>query len=332
MKLRFAIAAAMALAVAAQERPTFRAENIVPFGGQPGGPYAPGVIVTIYGQHLARGGETAGQTVVMAGEEAAQLLFASTNQVNLRLPDKLPRDGLVPLRVIREGVSSLPVFIRLSSKPVIALAQTAYTGLPVWLAVELPYPLTGSLAYPVSFDPSDFGDNVVELRRDGVPLEEMPLGLPPGIVRAKPEGIQRSLAVAADASLRNRLPLHLKFRFEEPGVYEVRYSLMRGKDAEGESMLRSEWTEITVLPSSPELRAAWLTEMRQQDPASAGELLCSFLPSLLAQRTPETFAILSRYFSHRNGLVQLYTHNVARVFAGIVPQSDMPALPDKIVF
>ncbi len=54
-------------------------------------------------------------------------------------------------------------------------------------------------------------------------------------------------------------------------------------------------------------------------------LLCSFLPSLLAQRTPETFSILSRYFNHQNGLVRLYTHNVADLFVGMVPQDKMPA-------
>ena len=173
---------------------------------------------------------------------------------------------------------------------------------------------------------------MVEVRKDGTPLEETPLGLPPVIVRPKSAGRQSRLAVADSAALRDRLPLHLKFRFEEPGAYEVRYSLIRWQAVKGEGVLRSEWTEISILPSNPEISAVWLEGMQHQDPSSAGELLCSFLPSLLAQKTPETFAILSRYFSYRGGLVQLYTRNVASLYRGIVPQDQMPPPVGRITF
>ncbi len=163
----------------AADAPKFSAGGIVPYQGLPGGPLAPGIIVTIYGEHLASRHcfdikptagvfpESACHTMVLADDKPAQLMFVSTNQIKLKLPDDLPGDAVIPLRVVREGVSSPPVAVRFLTRPAIALAERAYVGLPVWLAVELPYASGRPILYPVSWDPLDFGSSWIEIRRQG---------------------------------------------------------------------------------------------------------------------------------------------------------------------
>jgi hypothetical protein len=331
----------------AADAPKFSAEGVVPYQGVPGGPLAPGIIVTIYGERLASRlcseieqtagvyPESACQTVVLAGDKPAQLMFVGTNQINLKLPDDLPRDGAISLRVVREGVSSPPVSVRFCSRPVITLAEQAYVGLPVWLAIELPYPLSSRVLYPASFDPSDFGSHAIEVRKQGRMVPETPLGLPPTIFRGETLGMIPGLVSPADPVLLGRLPLHLKYRLDEPGAYEVRYNLVYQEIENGQKVtkhLRSEWTEIALLPSSPEQRGAWLERMQREAPLNVGDLLCGFLPSLLVQRSPQTFSILSRYFDHPNMLVRLYATNAARLFTGIVPETQMPQPPSRIKF
>ncbi len=330
----------------AADAPQFNAESIVPYRGVPGGPLAPGIIVTIYGEQLASRQcseinptagvypESACQTVVLAGDKPAQLMFVSTNQVNLKLPDDLPRDSTVLLRVVREGVSSPPVAVHFNTRPVITLAEKAYAGLPVWLAVELPYPLGRQVLYPVSWDPLVFGSSTIEIRKQGKMVPETPLELQPTILRGETLGIIPGFVSTADPALRGRLPLHLRYRLDEPGVYEVRYSLAYQEIENGRKVtkqLRSAWTEITVLPSSPEQQEAWLERMRRDAPVDAGDLLCRFLPSLLVQRSARTFAILSRYFNHPDMRVRLYAINAAGLFTGIVPKEKMPPWPDRIM-
>jgi hypothetical protein len=116
-------------------------------------------------------------------------------------------------------------------------------------------------------------------------------------------------------------------------VYEVRYSLVYQQIEAGQKVkkeFRSAWTEITVLPSNPEQRAAWLERIEREAPVDAGDLLCGFLPSLLVQRSARTFAILSRYFDHPDMRVRLYAINAAGLFSGIVPKEKMPQWPSRI--
>ena len=331
----------------AADAPSFSAAGIVPYQGRPGGPLAPGIIVTIYGEHLAsrqcseiqpNAGfypESACQTVVLAGDKPAQLMFVSTNQINLKLPDDLPRDAVVLLRVVREGVSSPPVPVRFNTRLVIGLAEPAYVDLPVWLAIELPYPLGRLTLYPVSWDPLDFGSSSIEVRREGRVVPERPLELQPTIVRGETLGIMEGFVSSANPALRSRLPLHLRYRLDDPGVYEVRYSLLYQAMENGQKVtkeFRSDWTEITILPSSPEQQAAWIEKMQREAPVDAGDLLCGFLPSLLVQRSARTFSILSRYFDHRDMRVRIYAINAAELFAEVVPKEAMPRWPDRIRF
>ena len=200
VRLRAAAVALLVFAAGslhAADAPKFSAAGIVPYQGVPGGPLAPGIIVSIYGERLASRPcseakptagvypESACRTAVLAGDKPAQLMYVSTNQINLKLPDDLPGDAVVLLRVVREGVSSLPVAVRFSTRPVIALAEAAYIGLPIWLAVELPYPLGRQVDYPVSWDPLDFGSSTIEMRKDGRMVQATPPELPPTIVRGE---------------------------------------------------------------------------------------------------------------------------------------------------
>jgi hypothetical protein len=82
-------------------------------------------------------------------------------------------------------------------------------------------------------------------------------------------------------TLPNRLPLHLVYRLEEPGVYPVRLTLHKGPQAE--VVVQSAWTDITVKPCPPGRRSAWLRSMAAKiRSASMQELIRDIIPSLLA--------------------------------------------------
>jgi hypothetical protein len=84
----------------------------------------------------------------------------------------------------------------------------------------------------------------------------------------------------------------LRYRLDEPGLYEVRYSLVYLQMENGQKVtkeLRSVWTEITVLPSSPEQQAAWIERIERETPVDAGDLLCGFTPSTRRSFSPASF-------------------------------------------
>jgi hypothetical protein len=100
-----------------------------------------------------------------------------------------------------------------------------------------------------------------------------------------------------------RLPLHLRYRFDQPGVYEVRFTSMRiGRDPPE----WTEWTPIEIQPGSPELRASWLAEMAAHAPTDAVALLTEFLPSILGFPDDESLRLRLPYLYHPNQNVRRY--------------------------
>jgi hypothetical protein len=104
-----------------------------------------------------------------------------------------------------------------------------------------------------------------------------------------------------------RLPLHLRYRFDQPGVYEVRYT------AETEEFtfprrpaVWTAWTPIEIQPGSPESRAKWLAEMSAHAPTDAVEALTDFLPSILGIPDAESLRLLGPYLYHPDQRVRRY--------------------------
>src|SRR6202162_556693 len=193
---------------------------------------------------------------VFIGDKPAGLLYVSEKQINFKIPQDAPEGGSVAIRVVRMGQSSAPVTMEAGfEKTVISLEQPAYTGMPVWLKVELPFEL-GTIQYPYSLGPAGFGCNEVEVRKQGKLLT-----LPPGSVRhggAFSGNICGSYPAAGASNHSGRLPLHLLYRFDAPGTYEVRLTVWSrpvGFGAQSQLRVRSEWTPIEVLPSKSNQRA-----------------------------------------------------------------------------
>jgi hypothetical protein len=108
----------------------------------------------------------------------------------------------------------------------------------------------------------------------------------------------------------DRLPLHLLYRLDVPGAYEVRYTLSNVPAGvavpETEFRVRSEWTPIEVLAAKPGQRSEWLRSLRDRAPRDAAELLTDVLPNLLGVPDDASFDILGGYLYHSDASVQRY--------------------------
>ena len=102
---------------------------------------------------------------------------------------------------------------------VLSLASPAYVHMPVWIALNRPYPYYDTL-YPYSLIPENLGGGKFEVRRNGVmpkPLEirrngeQMMINGP----------LNRSIARSDPPC--GRLPLQPQYRFDVPGKYEIRF-------------------------------------------------------------------------------------------------------------
>jgi hypothetical protein len=101
------------------------------------------------------------------------------------------------------------------------------------------------------------------------------------------------------------LPLHLLYRFDEPGTYEVRLTYKNWPAA----LDPTEWTPFEVQPANHYLRAQWLGDVRAKHPMDAPELLTNVLPSLLGLPDEESLAILTSYLDHPDERVRRFAAN-----------------------
>lgn len=161
----------------------------------------------------------------------------------------------------------------------IHVTDPAYTGLPVWIYADLSFPL--GIRYPYSEDPEDFGPNRLEVKRENHVLERVPFK--PWVGRG---GILDG-SIAPPSSPKNRLPLHLQYSLDKPGVYSVRWFVVRHNVQSGQMtetvVAQSDWLDFEVQQSTPEQREDWFEEQRKKMPSDAGEFIGDFLPSLLAK-------------------------------------------------
>jgi|GEM_PF-871830 len=289
----------------AQPRPHFTREGVIPFGTVRPRMLAPGRIATIYGKgfstcatSIPQNGpypeEACGVRVTVAGKPAG-LMYVGRDQINLKIPADAPDEGMADIQVCVRAACSDPVPVRFSShKAYLRVQGTAYVRMPVWIEADLPVP--HDIFYPYVTWPWAFGGYQFEVRRDGKPLPPLrPSPLYGGVVGG-------GGTVAPPDSPRSRLPLHLVYRFDQPGVYSVRLTAaMRG------ASIQSDWTDIDVKPFSEAQRDAWLqAEAARMSAATPGQLVGDIIPSLLAWPDEKALAILLRAVDHPDNLVRQF--------------------------
>jgi hypothetical protein len=247
------------------------------------------------------------QTQVLIGDKAAGLLFVSDKQINLKIPQDSPEIGDVEIRVVYNGQSSVAVRLPAGfEKTTLSLDQPTYTDMPVWLKVELPALWQNSLQYPFTAGPAGFGCIQVEVRRNGQLLPILPGANWYGGGIAIAGNICGSYGPQHAGG---RLPIHLLYRFDQPGVYEVRFTL-RNEPVEltGRTQIRaqSEWTPIQILPAKPNQRAQWLDTIRKAAPSDPAELLSNTLPGILGFSDNASLEILLGYLYHPDSSVRRF--------------------------
>ena len=320
------------LVAALAQAPSFRADRVLPSGSDQPVPLAPGMLISIYGERLGPASacvanadthrtetpnaarpvqsfaetlifplELCGVRVSVAGLPAG-LLYVSEKQINFKVPQDSPLSGMTELKVEYQGLSSavtLPAGLETTS---LSVEGEARVGGPVWIRVKVPFGYGGLVQYPVRTQPGDFGCNELEVRRNGVTLPRLVLRPPPGGIAFAGNPCGNLGLEGSPIPHTGRLPLHLQFRFSEPGIYEVRYTRRRmGLPAEPyQPLLQSEWTSIELHPRPSSPPAARPT------PTDAGELLSDYLPNLLGTPNPAALDAVIECLYHPNQTVRQY--------------------------
>jgi hypothetical protein len=211
------------------------------------------------------------------------------NVIGARMNPKWESLMLLP-RIL--AISALSAGVCFAQPTAISLERPAAVGLPVWL--KIPVTNTVETTYPFVLNlPAGFGCKDVEVRRNGIML--------PVLANLTEQNRSTGMMMGASNPCNSvfwpstspaHLPLHLRYRFDQPGVYEVRFTSMRiGRDPPE----WTEWTPIEIQPGSPELRASWLAEMAAHAPTDAVALLTDFLPSILGFPDDESLRLLLPY-------------------------------------
>jgi hypothetical protein len=287
------------------------------------------MILSLYGQDLGpQQGCTATQGYptelcgvrVLLADKPVLLMYVQARQINFQVPQDAPLEGKAPLRVVYQNQSSPGVEVPLGVKnPKLTLEGTARVGSPIWVDVELPYGW-GKVIYPVGNYPDDFGCNRLEVRQNGVALAPIELSIRPGRV-GPGNGCGNDLVMPGPrqaAVHAGRLPLHLKYGFDKPGVYEVRYTRIRYL-FDPEVRLQSDWMPLQVLAAQPAR-----LPIRPQDPA---EILSDYLPSVLASQSASSLNTVSEYLYNKNQDVRFY----AAMSLGYWPRTKVAALVAELI-
>lgn len=326
----------------ADEAPAFSSAGIVR-GDRTVEILVPGAGMSIYGRHLGPSEGCAGRAVpdqsetlnpraplrafadlsvyptqlcgvqVLMGDEPTGLLYVSESQINFKIPQRSPEDGTIGLRIVYNGGSSVPIEMRAGFEKIqISLDEPAYTDMPVWIRVDLPFEFTGLMRYPFVLGPAGFGCNEVEVRRTGQYLPLLSSSTWTRYLRVMPGNICGSYLEPLSGTKPGRLPLHLLYRFYTAGTYEVRFTLRRRPmdvSERGEIRAQSEWTRIEILPSKPNQRADWLNGLQQSMPSDRTSLLSDVLPGVLGFADELALEIVLRCLYHSDAAVRLYALN-----------------------
>jgi hypothetical protein len=314
-------------------RPEFKADRVIPSFTDIPLMLAPGMIVSIYGDHLgpAEGCQGYGDqqhwetpapdnpfhiwgrlaiyptllcgVQVKIGEAFAGLLWAQKQQINFQVPTDVPFGGSAEIRVIKDGAASDPATLEFGLERIkLTLDEPAYAGMPVWVRVHTSFDLQRQIQYPLHLDPLRMACETLEVRLNGVPLPK----INPREQRGGVEGgnICGVMALPGKPSKSGRLPFHLMYRLDRPGTYEMRFTQLAG---DGKTVReRSAWTAIEVLPAGKSRRSEWLRQMAATAPKESAELLSDFLPSLLGYSDTESLPLLMNYLYHPDVYVRQF--------------------------
>jgi hypothetical protein len=289
---------------------------------------SPGMIMTFYGANLGPEPwcnqpipvngpypvEACGVRVLVDGRPAG-LMFVGAKQTNFKIPEEAPEDGAAPIEVCVRDACSDPVVFRFSlHKAFLHLLGHAYVHMPVWIEIEQPW---GDIRYPYSIFLLNFGGAELEMFHNGEPVAPFRTSI------ATPSGGTS----APKDSPSGRLPLHLLYRFDEPGVYSVRFT-GRGYKYPGatEVKTQSDWTDIVVEPYTAAQRLAWLeSEAAKARTATVGELVGDVIPSLVADPDEAALSVLLTLVDHPDGMVRQYARMSLDFFDEQVQKRVIPA-------
>lgn len=289
-------------------------------------PLMPNDVTAMYGRNLAPPGgcaypsatngiyptEVCGVQVRVAGVPA-QLLAVLEKQINFKVPAEAPTSGEAAIVVTVRGVSSQPVMVPFGKrKAMLSLAGPAYVHMPVWIAVDRP------ISYPYTLDPRNFGGGGLEVRFNGVILKPLEDRRSNGSMAFS--GLLNG-SIAPAGSPRGRLPLHLRYRFDVPGIYEVRFIGIQTVQVD-----ESDWTEIEILPYSDAEREKWIGERISKMPSSPGMLVGDAIPALLAVPDELALSAILPELYDRDDLVRRFTAASLPMFDSALVAKQLTAL------
>lgn len=326
---------ALALFVAV---PVFTAARVLPANSERPSPLSPGLLMSIYGDNLGpvegctgyadtRNREIPNPAVprqmlvntliypkelcgvqVLAGDRPAGLLWVQAKQINFKVPQEVPLESTVTLRVVYNSVSSAAVLLKTSALTRSLVFEGPLTTLgPVWVKVLAPPGADSGIRYPFYTWPTYPGCHAFEVRRNGTVLKPRAVP-PPGPISfaGNPCGSIGLPGPGAEPP-RDRIPLHLFYEFDQPGVYEVRYfsraSVWMDQGAPADPPLTS-WTRLEIRPWSQAQRMAWLSSLKV--PENPALLLTDYIPAILGHPDGESLRLLVPLLYHREELVRRF--------------------------
>jgi hypothetical protein len=289
--------------------------------------FSPGQIMTLYGDDLAPEAgcnqpippngayppEACGVRVLVDGR-ASGLMFVGPKQINFKMPEEAPEEGSAPIQVCVRDTCSDRVMLRFSlRKAFLHLQGHAYVHMPVWIQVDQPW---SDIRYPYSIFPLNLGGAEFEVLYKGEPFPQARTAI----------SMCGSTAAPQDSPA-GRLPLHLIYRFDQPGTYSVRFTGRSYKYPGAiEIATQSDWTDIVVEPYSDAQRAGWLaSEAAKARSASVGELVGDIIPSLLAWPDDGALSVLLTLVDNPEGLVRELARSALELFDEDVQKRVIPA-------
>ena len=180
--------------------------------------------------------------------------------------------------------------------------------MPVWgrvKYVDSDRNVESDIRYPFNRTPWYLGEYEFDVKREDKALATVVPKRPVVADMSNP-----GWSAAPLTSPKARLPLHLQYRLDQPGTYQVRLCLtVRTLERSQAAVPVSDWTALEVKAAAPAERRAWLEKMKGNVPEDVGLLVGDFLPSILACPDDEVLSILRQVMCHPDPFVQAFALN-----------------------
>ena len=252
---------------------------------------------------------------VAVGGTPAGLYEVSDREITFIVPRDSAIEGTTELRVTYLGESkavTLPLGLA-----VLSIEGVARVGMPVWVHVSL-YDRT--LQYPFYPKPADFRCNDIEVRKNGKPLPRIATAASQQIGGGMSSGFGpcgTSSYPGATGHKADRIPLHLQYKFDTPGTYEIQFQLDEG----WRGKITSAWTPIEIQPATSQDRDAWIADLSSRWPSDPAELVTDALPSVMGVPDAKSLELVMDALYHPDGWVRQYA------MGGLTYWPDSQSLP-----